>query len=108
MAKVVQTIPCPSYLSGTLVRRWEELAPELVKMGTLDALNADLLAKFILAENEYLKISERVQGAINGGDGDEAGKWINAQTKLNGQILTLGAELGITPAARRALGLGRR
>lgn len=38
----------------------------------------------------------------------EAGKWINAQTKLSGQILKLGAELGITPGARRALGLGRR
>jgi P27 family predicted phage terminase small subunit len=102
------SLPCPGYLGGALARRWEELAPELVKMGTLDALNADLLAKFILAENEYLKISERVQGAINGGDGDEAGKWINAQAKLSGQILKLGAELGITPGARRALGLGRR
>ncbi len=102
------SLPCPAYLGGALARRWEELAPELVKMGTLDALNADLLAKFILAENEYLKISERVQGAINGGDGDEAGKWINAQAKLSGQILRLGAELGITPGARRALGLGRR
>lgn len=102
------SLPCPGYLGGALARRWEELAPELVKMGTLDALNADLLAKFILAENEYLKISERVQDAINGGDGDEAGKWINAQAKLSGQILNLGAELGITPGARRALGLGRR
>lgn len=101
-------IPCPEYLAGKLVKHWETLAPELVKMGMLDRLNADLLAKYILAENEYLKISDRVQTAINGGDGDEATRWINAQAKLNDQILKLGAELGITPGARRALGLGRR
>lgn len=108
MAKAVPKIPCPSYLSGTLVRRWDELTPELVAMGSLDRLNADVAAKYILAENEYLKISEHVQTAINKGDGEEAARWINAQAKLNGQILTLGAELGITPGARRALGLGRR
>ena len=102
------SIPCPKYLAGSLVKRWEALAPELVKMGMLDRLNADLLAKYILAENEYLKISDRVQTAIKSGDGDEATRWINAQAKLNSQILTLGAELGITPGARRALGLGRR
>ena len=102
------TLPCPSYLAGTLAKSWDELAPELCRMGTLDRLNADILTKYILAENEYLKISEHVQTAINKGDGEECARWINAQAKLSGQILTLGAELGITPGARRALGLGRR
>ena len=46
--------PCPAYLVGNLARRWEDLAPELWKIGTLDDLNADLLAKYILDENSYL------------------------------------------------------
>lgn len=99
------SLPCPGYLGGALARRWEELAPELVKMGTLDSLNADLLAKYILAENEYLKVSALVQEAISNGAGDDATKWIGVQDKLTKQILTLGAELGITPSARRARGL---
>lgn len=100
-------LPCPAYLVGTLSERWEQLAPELQRMGTLDALNADLAAKYILAENEYLRISSLVQSAISHGDADDAGKWINAQDKLTKQILTLAGELGITPTARKARGLKR-
>lgn len=74
-------------------------------MGSLDDLTVDLAAKYILAENEYLKISDLVQEAIRAGDSDAAGKWINAQDKLTKQILQLGAALGITPDARRTRGL---
>ena len=96
---------CPVYLAGTLAKRYEQLAPELVKLGTLDALNVDIAGKYILAENEYLKVSALVQESITRGDGDDATKWIGVQDKLTKQILTLGAELGITPSARRARGL---
>lgn len=102
-----ETLPCPAYLAGALARRWDELAPALQRIGTLDALSADLLGKYILAENEYLRISALVQEAIARADGDDAGKWIGAQDKLTKQILQLGSELGITPTARRARGLGR-
>ena len=34
-----------------------------------------------------------------------AGKWLAAQDRLTKQILSLGAELGLTPSARRARGL---
>lgn len=100
-----ETVPCPVYLAGTLRERWEQLAPKLSKMGTLDALNADLAAKYILAENEYLKVSNHVQESIQGGDADAAGKWLAAQDRLTKQILSLGAELGLNPSARRARGL---
>lgn len=96
---------CPMYLAGSLAARYAQLAPELWKLGTLDALNVDVAGKYILAENEYLKVSALVQEAISNGDGDEAAKWIGVQDKLTKQILALGAELGITPSARRARGL---
>lgn len=96
---------CPVYLAGSLSARYAQLAPELVKLGTLDALNVDIAGKYILAENEYLKVSALVQESISTGDGDDATKWIGVQDKLTKQILTLGAELGINPSARRARGL---
>lgn len=101
-------LPCPVYLAGTLAQRWEALVPELQKLGTLDVLNADLAGKYILAENEYLRVSALVQKAIERGDGDDATKWIGVQDKLTKQILQLGSELGITPTARRARGLYRK
>lgn len=99
------SVPCPAYLDGTLRQRWEALAPQLAAMGTLDELNADLAAKYILAENEYLRISNLVQGAISRGDPDDSNKWLAAQDRLTKQILTLGEELGLTPKARKARGL---
>lgn len=101
-------LPCPVYLGGALARRWEELAPELQRLGTLDALNTDIAGKYILAENEYLRVSALVQESIARGDGDEATKWIGVQDKLTKQILQLGSELGITPTARRTRGLYRK
>lgn len=108
MAKKILVPECPAYLSGALLRRWDELAPELTRLGTLDELSAELLAKYILAENEYLQISKLVQDTIRTESADDAGKWITAQDKLTKQILTLGAELGITPKARQARGLNAR
>lgn len=102
--------PCPVYLAGTLRERWAQLAPDLAAFGSLDDLNADLLAKYILAENEYLQISNKVQTGLTSDypDAEEVGKWITAQAKLTKQILELGAELGITPRSRRARGIIRK
>lgn len=101
----IYTPPCPAYLAGSLAARYYALAPRLAAMGSLDDLTVDLTAKYILAENEYLKISDLVQEAIRAGDPDAAGKWINAQDKLTKQILHLSDVLGITPDARRIRGL---
>ena len=99
------SVACPAYLDGTLRQRWEQLAPRLEAMGTLDELNADVAAKYILAENEYLRVSNLVQAAISRGDPEDSNKWLAAQDRLTKQILTLGDELGLTPKARKARGL---
>lgn len=101
------SLPCPVYLAGALEARWKQIAPELQRLGTLDALNADLLGKYILAENEYLRISQLVQECIARGDAEDGGKWIAAQDRLTKQILALSAELGISTTARRRRGLQR-
>ena len=105
MAKTPTILSCPAYLAGALRDRWNDLAPQLQQLGTLDVLNADLLAKYILAENNYLQISGFVQESMKHGDAEDCNKWLAAQDKLTKQILNLGEELGITPKARRARGL---
>lgn len=118
MARTANNAPvpeCPAYLGGTLRARWAELAGPLSADGVLDSMTAGLLAKYLLAENEYLKISEHVQLAVNGDpahgiapDADAAGKWLAAQDRLTKQILALGGELGLTPRSRRARGIAIR
>ena len=94
----------PAWLSGALLKRWDELAPVFTRMGTLTDLETGILARYIVAENNYLQASNRLQSAMAAGDGEEANRWLTVQDKLNKQILTLGEALGLTAEKRKAMG----
>ena len=94
----------PAWLAGSLRARWEELAPVFYRMGTLSELEAGVLARYIVAENNYLQVSNLLQQSLSSGDGDAANKWLAAQDRLTKQILTLGAALGLTAEKRKAMG----
>lgn len=107
MAKTIKTplVPeAPSYLAGSLLERWDELAPIFTRMGTLSYLETSILAKYIVAENNYLQASNQLQRAMSAADGEDAAKWIGVQDKLLKQILTLGETLGLTAEKRKAMG----
>ena len=107
MAKPITPPPvpaAPAYLAGSLLARWNELAPVFTRMGTLTDLEAGILARYLIAENNYLQVSNRLQSALSSGDSDDANKWISAQDKLIKQILTLGEALGLTAEKRKAMG----
>ena len=94
----------PVWLTGSLLKRWDELAPVFTRMGTLTELEAGILARYIVAENNYLQASNWLQSAMAAGDGEEANRWLTVQDKLNRQILTLGEALGLTAEKRKAMG----
>lgn len=107
MAKPIKTLPvpeAPAWLAGSLRERWAELAPVFWRMGTLSELEVNTLARYILAENNYLMASNRLQAALGNGDGEDAAKWIGVQEKLIKQILTLGEVLGLSAEKRKAMG----
>ena len=95
----------PTYLEGDLRDRFNALAPDLAAMGTLTALDADALARYVVSENEYLRVSRLTMQAIARGDATEADKWASCQDRLLKQVMTAGAEFGLTPSSRRARGL---
>ena len=68
------TIEAPVYLTGPLRERFEALAPRLYAMGTLDELSAELLVKYVMAENNFLRVSTLLQNALSRGDGDDANR----------------------------------
>lgn len=74
-------------------------------MGTVTQLEADMLAKYIIAENEYLRVTNKVTSALNAGDSSSAERWINAQVRLQKESLALASELGLTVASRRSRGI---
>ena len=95
----------PAYLDAALQARFNALAPDLAAMGTLTALDADALARYVVSENEYLRVSKLTLDAIKRGDSAEADKWASCQDRLLKQVTAAGAEFGLTPSSRRARGL---
>lgn len=104
MAKPTSPPPPPIWLAGSLRSRWNELAPTFYRMGTLTDLEVGILARYIVAENNYLQVSNLLQQAISSGDGDATNKWLAAQDRLTKQTLTLGEALGLTAEKRKAMG----
>lgn len=74
-------------------------------MGTVTQLEVDVLAKYIIAENEYLRVTNKVTAALNAGDSASAERWISAQVRLQKESLHLASELGLTVASRRQRGI---
>ena len=95
----------PAYLDGQLRERFDALAPDLTAMGVLTFLDADALARYVLSEHEYLRVSRLALEAIGRGDSAEADKWAAVQDRLLRQCMAAGAEFGLTPSARRSRGL---
>lgn len=107
MAKQNPQLPvpaAPAWLAGSLRQRWDELAPIFTRMGTLSELETGNLARYIVAENNYLQVSNNLQRALSSGDAEDVGKWLTAQEKLIRQIITLGETLGLTAEKRKAMG----
>ena len=99
------TPAAPAWLAGSLRQRWNELAPTFYKMGTLSELEAGILARYIVAENNYLQVSNLLQQALSAGNGEDANKWLAAQDRLIKQMQALGDSLGLTAEKRKSMGL---
>ena len=95
----------PAWLAGSLRARWQELAPIFYRMGTLTDLESGILARYIVAENNYLQVSNLLQQALSAGNGENANKWLAAQDRLIKQMQALGDSLGLTAEKRKNMGL---
>lgn len=95
----------PAYLDGTLRDRFEALAPDLAAMGVLTDMDVDALARYVISEHEYMRVSRLTMQAIGHGDAAEADKWASVQDRLLKQCMSAGAEFGLTPSSRRTRGL---
>lgn len=88
----------PAYLDEGLRQRWAELAPAAYP-GTLSRATADAFARYVVAEQEYLRAARHALQALHVGDADEAAKWSAVQERFAREIAWLGGRFGLTPGA---------
>lgn len=95
----------PSYLTESLAEKFRQLAPILIKMGVLSSLDADGLARYLIAEQNYLRATNRLTKAMNAGNTAEADKWSAMQDRFFRQCRAAGSDLGLTVTGRARLEL---
>ena len=102
-APPVERLPPPIYLPPSLRAKFEQLAPVLIRMGVLTSLDADGLARYLIAEQNYLRATNRLTAAMNAGNTAEADKWSAIQDRFFRQCRAAGSDLGLTVSGRCSL-----
>lgn len=100
-----ETIKPPSYLPKSLVPKFQQLSPVLIKMGVLTSVDGDCLARYLLAEANYLRATNRLTSAMNAGNTDDVQKWASIQDRFFKQCRAAGSDLGLTVSGRGHLQL---
>lgn len=90
----------PKYLTASLSEKFLKLAPALIRMGILSELDGDCLARYLIAESNYLRATNRLTSAMNAGNTAEADKWSSMQDRFFKQCRAAGADLGLTVSGR--------
>lgn len=101
----VKVLEPPRYLQASLVEKFNLLSPILIKMGVLTSVDGDCLARYLIAENNYLRATNRLTAAMNTGNTVEADKWSAIQDRFFRQCRAAGGDLGLTVSGRGRLEL---
>lgn len=99
----VKSLDPPMYLQPSLAEKFRKLAPVLINMGVLTSLDADGLARYLIAEQNYLRATNRLTSAMNAGNTAEADKWSAIQDRFFRQCRAAGSDLGLTVSGRASL-----
>lgn len=100
-----KTVEPPYYLPPSLVAKFRQLAPVLIRMGVLTSVDGDCLARYLIAESNYLRATQRLTTAMNAGNTVEADKWSAIQDRFFKQCRAAGGDLGLTVSGRGRLEL---
>jgi len=90
----------PSYLPASLAEKFRKLAPVLTRMGVLSELDGDCMARYLIAESNYLRVTSRLTSALNTGNLQDADKWSAMQDRFFKQCRAAGSDLGLTVSGR--------
>ena len=96
----------PSWLDAEAKREWARVAPELHRLGLLSVLDRAILSVYTSAWSTFVAARKRleetdlvVEGRNRGGGEVKSPAW-TVYAQASTLVLTLGRELGLSPAAR--------
>ena len=90
----------PAYLPESLHKKFRSLAKQLIEIGILAEIDYDCLARYLLAEQAYLAVTEQVNRAIANQAISLLDDLSKTQTRYFNQCSRAAADLGLTISSR--------
>lgn len=90
----------PAYLPESLHKKFRSLAKQLIDIGILAEIDYDCLARYLLAEQAYLAVTEQVNRAIANQAITLLDDLSKTQTRYFNQCSRAAADLGLTISSR--------
>ena len=69
-------IEAPAYLTGSLEEEFYDIAYKLLEIGVMTELDEELLARYLISKQHYLKYSNLLTKALQRGDVEESAKLV--------------------------------
>ena len=90
----------PAYLPKSLHKKFRSLAKQLIEIGILAEIDYDCLARYLLAEQAYLAVTDQVGRAIANQAISLLEDLSKTQTRYFNQCSRAAADLGLTISSR--------
>lgn len=100
--------PCPDWLDAKSRKQWEKIAPQLVALGLLSVIDGDLFGAYAETSARYGDVCSKLEN-INDWIGKTPNGFevqtalVSIRNTLQKQLISLGREFGLSPAARSSI-----
>lgn len=96
-------VQAPEYLPQGLVAKFDEIAGKLLAIGIMTELDEDCLARYLIAEQQYLATSKKLIQATQKGDIGLMERLTRLQGRYFDQCRAAGNDLGLSITSRARL-----
>ena len=95
-----KSVTAPDWLPPNLERDFGSISRQLLGIGIFSKLDRDTLARYLIAQEIYLKATRHIQEAIGEGCSAEAARSASVQGKYFSQCRECANDLGLTITSR--------
>lgn len=95
-----KTLRVPKYLPKSLHKKFRELGRQLAALNLFSELDYDCLARYLIAEQTYLAVTDRVNQAISAGNMLHLDELSKTQQRYFTQCSKAANDLGLTISSR--------
>lgn len=105
--------PCPDWLDAKARKLWHKIGPELVNLGLLSAIDGDIFAGYAETAAKYGEVCEKLDSiekmmATTPNGFEVQSVLFQLRNTLQKQMVALGREFGMTPAARSSIKVDKK